>query len=139
MTKLMALAAFVVFICGCSKQEAPPPADEGPEPLSRTEFTERLENFFEYEPLKAGKSSQFLIHLTDLSDGRPVEKATVTLSARRAGSAESAVEQTAQIGRVTGIYVAELSLPQAGSYDIEFHIKNPRLDERLALTGFTVE
>ena len=56
-------------------------ADE-PEPIARTEFTDRVENFFEYEPLHAGKPSQFRIHLTDLSDGAPVEKAEVTLTVR---------------------------------------------------------
>ena len=39
------------------------------EALSRAEFTDRIENFFEYAPLKSGKTSQFLIHLTDLADG----------------------------------------------------------------------
>ena len=55
---------------------------EEEEALARTEFTERIENFFEYGPLKAGKPSQFLIHLTDLSDGAPVEQAEVTLTVR---------------------------------------------------------
>jgi hypothetical protein len=52
------------------------------EALARTEFTARIENFFEYEPIKAGKPSQFRIHLTDLSDGSPVEKAEVTMIIR---------------------------------------------------------
>jgi hypothetical protein len=43
------------------------------------------------------------------------------------------------VGKVTGIYVANLTLPAAGAYEIEFHIKNAKLDERLSLSGFQVE
>jgi len=40
---------------------------------------------------------------------------------------------------VTGIYVAELTVPNPGTYDIEFRIKNAKLDERIPLTDFKVE
>jgi hypothetical protein len=49
--------------------------EEEAEAIARTEFTDRIENFFEYEPLRAGKPSMFRIHLTDLADGSPVEQA----------------------------------------------------------------
>jgi hypothetical protein len=111
--------------------------EEAEEALSRTEFTERIENFFEHDPLKAGKPSQFLIHLTDLTDGTPVEKADVTLTARPKGGA-AATEVKAKVGKVTGIYVAELALPSAGIYDIEFSVRNEKIDERMALTDFEV-
>src|SRR5262245_9155576 len=68
----------------CSRGETT--ATDAPESASRTEFTDRVENYFEYEPLKRGKRSQFLIHLTDLLDGAPVEKAEVSLTVRPQGS-----------------------------------------------------
>ena len=130
----------LVLLGACSSKEpaaASAPAEE--ETLSRTEFTERVENYFEYVPLKVSKASIFRIHLTDLSDGTPVSQAQVTLTARQPGSSQPAAEATAKIGKVTGIYVAELTLKQAGSYDIEFHIKNDKLDERMPLVGFKTE
>jgi hypothetical protein len=45
----------------------------------------------------------------------------------------------AKVGKVTGIYVAEVSIPAAGDYDIEFRVKNEKLDERMSLTDFKVE
>jgi len=109
------------------------------ESLSRTEFTNRIENFFEYEPLRAGKSSRFLIHLTDLSDGTPVEQAEVVLSIRsQSGDAEIA-QSKARVGKVTGIYVADVTVAKAGDYGIEFRVKNAKLDERLPLKDFKVE
>ena len=137
-------AAMTVFICACAlggcssgaKSQAEP---EGEEAIARTEFTARIENFFEYEPLKAGKPSQFRIHLTDLSDGSPVEKAEVKLAIHAKGGGASAGETIAKVGKVTGIYVAEVNVPKAGDYDIEFHVKNAKLDERMPLADFKVE
>jgi len=133
------VAVLLAVLCGCAQQQPAPVPDAEEEALARTEFTERLENFFEYVPLKANKPSVFRIHLTDLSDGTPVEKAEVTLVARPAGSSQAAAETTAKVGKVTGIYVAELTIRQPGTYDIEFHIKNAKVDERLPLSDFKVE
>ena len=136
-TVVLSVLALFLIQFGCSR--AQPVADEHEEEaLSRTEFTERIENFFEHDPLKAGKPSQFLIHLTDLSDGTPVEKAEVTLITR-AKDASEVMQTKARVGKVTGIYVADVSIPNRGDYDIEFHVKNTNLDERMPLKDFKVE
>jgi hypothetical protein len=131
--------AGVAVVAGCRKPSDSPAAaaETEPETLARTEFTDRVENFFEYEALKAGRPSVFRIHLTDLSDGSPVEKASVILTARR--NAAVLTEATAKVGKVTGIYVAELNIPSPGPCDIEFRITNAKVDERLPLAGFIVE
>jgi hypothetical protein len=130
----------LISLMGCSRPAAAPAAPPAePETLSRTEFTGRIENYFEYEPLHSGKPSPVRIHLTDLSDGTPVEKAEVTLTVRPKGSDQTAVKTVSRIGKVTGIYVAELTVPERGDYDIEFHIKNAKLDEHLPLSNFKVE
>lgn len=134
---------FVQFCCygllGCHAPETSAPEEPEAEAIARTEFTDRIENFFEYEPLRPGQPSQVRIHLTDLTDGTPVDQAQVSLTVRPAGSGEPVFETTAKVGKVTGIYVAELRIPSAGRYDIEFHVRNARLDERLPLTDFRVE
>jgi hypothetical protein len=143
MAKLNRLSAGVILLLAvllsCVKEQPAPPEPEEEEALARTEFTSRIENFFEYAPLKANKPSFFRIHLTDLSDGSPVAQAQVTLVARRPGSAAAVAEATAKVGRVTGIYVADLTIAQPGEYDVEFHIKNDKLDERMTLSGFKTE
>lgn len=132
----------VLLLVSCSKppnaEKAVAPAEAEEEAIARTEFTERIENFFEYEPLKAGNKSQFLIHLTDLSDGTPVEKADVNLIVRDNNNSE-VTQVKARVGKVTGIYVADVSLTNRGNYKIEFYIKNDKIDERLPLTDFQVE
>ncbi|HKY44662.1 MAG TPA: FixH family protein [Pyrinomonadaceae bacterium] len=136
-TRLLSLTLAVLFFAACGstpKQES----EHEEEAIARTEFTDRIENFFEYDSLKAGQTSQFLIHLTDLTDGTPVEKAEVTLITRAKGGTE-VMQTKARVGKVTGIYVADVSIPSKGDYDIEFHVKNAKLDERMALTDFKVE
>lgn len=135
--KIYFLAILCLFVAACS-QPAKDAAKEEEEAIARTEFTDRIENFFEYEPLKAGKASQFLIHLTDLSDGTPVEKAEVSLRVTKPSTGE-VQDLTAKVGRVTGIYVAEFQPSSPGEYKIEFRVKNEKLDERMSLEGFTVE
>jgi hypothetical protein len=145
MNNLSSLPCIILclFIAACSGSSpgADPPADhaEEPEAIARTEFTDRIENFFEYEPLVAGKPSQVRIHLTDLSDGSPVEKAEVALTVRAKGGNTAVVQTKALVGKVTGIYVAELNIPRNGEYDIEFHIRNAKLEERMPLSDFKVE
>ena len=136
-TLILVLTLTLMFCAACGstpKQEA----EHEEEAIARTEFTDRIENFFEFDPLQAGQTSQFLIHLTDLTDGTPVEKAEVTLITRAKGGAE-VMQTKARVGKVTGIYVADVSIPSKGDYDIEFHVKNAKIDERMALTDFKVE
>jgi hypothetical protein len=125
--------AILVLAVACRRE--PAAKSESAETIARTEFTERIENLFEYKPLTPGKASAFLIHLTDLSDGAPVEKADVTLTIRP-DRAERGVEAKAKVGRVTGIYVAEVTVPAPGRYTIEFRVKNANLDERMVLANF---
>jgi hypothetical protein len=134
--RVWVLLLALTLLIGCRSPAKEEPAEE--ETLARTEFTDRIENFFEYAPLKSGSPSQFLIHLTDLSDGTAVEKADVTLTIRKS-TGGPATEVKAKVGRVTGIYVAEVQLPDKGDYDIEFHVHNEKLDERLPLKEFKVE
>lgn len=135
---LLALAVSLALLSCSKRQTVATKAEEG-EAIARTEFTERIENFFEYQSLKAGKPSQFRIHLTDLSDGSPVEQAEVTLTIRGEAGGTQPSQTKARVGKVAGIYVADVTIPLRGAYDIEFHIKNNKLDERLALTAFKVE
>ena len=137
-TLWLLLAVAPLGLAACGAGGADEHAEEEEEAIARTEFTDRIENFFEYSPLKAGKLSQFLIHLTDLTDGSPVEKADVTLVVRPKGGT-AATEVKAKVGKVTGIYVAEVALPSVGTYDIEFRVKNEKIDERMALADFEVQ
>ena len=125
-------------VTGCGETEPAPEAEPNEETLARTAFTDRIENFFEYSPLRSGEPSPFLIHLADLEDGSPVAQAEVELSVR-ASNGEEVGSARADIGRVTGIYVAELDVLLPGTYEIEFRVRNAKLDETMILAGFAVQ
>ena len=135
---LLALSVLFSTSCGMFSAESQDGHEEEEEAIARTEFTKRIENFFEYAPLKAGKPSQFLIHLTDLEDGTPVEKADVRLKISRKGS-QDFNEIKAKVGRVTGIYVADVQIAEKGNYNIEFYVKNDKMNEKMSLENFEVE
>ncbi len=118
--------------CGIVGENAPPSI----EPLSRTEFTDRIENFFEYEPLQSGRASQFRIHLTDLGEGTPIAGADVSL--KLLSGSKSAAEARARAGSVAGIYLTELTPSAAGAFDVEFQVRTETLDESMRLSGFSV-
>lgn len=133
------LALLLPFGPGACARDGKTPVKAEKEPLARTEFTPRVENYFEYDPLKAGRPSRFLIHLTDLSDGSPVERAEVRLIVRARGGGAEVAQTKARVGKVTGIYVAHVTFPRPGDYQVELHIQNAKFDERMRLTGFPVE
>lgn len=130
----------VLVFSGCRGGTVPETAEaeEHGEAIARTEFTDRIENFFEYDPLVAGQPSQFLIHLTDLETGAPVAEAEVDLRVTRTGSGAELVSTRALVGRVTGIYVADVAVPEAGPVDILFELRAGDIDETMPLTGFDV-
>jgi YtkA-like len=108
------------------------------ERLSKTVFTENLGAYLFYSPLKAGKPSDFALHLTDLDEGTPVAKAEVTLNLR-SESNQAATTFKAQASETTGVYTSQVALPKAGEYYVEFQISHPKFNGRLTMTDFEVE
>lgn len=107
------------------------------EAIARTEFSDKLLNFFEFAPLKPQETSSFLIHLTELESGQPVAQADVKLVVKGVnGNTVDTVQ--ARVGRVTGIYVADVKIPAAGSYGIDFVVKSDQLQDTMSLQGFEV-
>lgn len=104
--------------------------------LARTEFSDNLLNFFEFKALAPGQASSFLIHLTDLRDGSPVAQAEVHLDIWKSSARVGSVQ--AKVGRVTGIYVAEVKIQAEGNYRIDFRVKNDKIDETMRLENFLV-
>lgn len=118
--------------CGSEAQDA----RETPDTLSRTEFTDRIENFFEYEPLRSNRVSRFRVHLTDLAEGTPVGEGEVAL--RLLSGSQIVAETRARPGSSAGIYLLDVTPPARGDFVIEFHIKMEALDETMRLSGFSV-
>lgn len=131
------LLSLLLLSCGQSSTPVQQHSEGEHEAIARTEFSNRIENFFEYSPLVPGKASHFLIHLTNLSTGKPVKNAEVELIVTDKAATQVA-QVTAKVGKVQGIYVAELNLAEVGTYEVLFQVKTDKFVDQMQLSGFEV-
>ncbi len=133
--------AFLLLAAGglsaCTRAVSNAPAGDAGR-LSKTVFAEKLGAYLVYAPLKAGRPSEFALHLTDLTEGTPVDKAEIALTAKSKGT-QSATAVSAKAGETTGVYAAQVTLPKAGEYYVEIQIRHPKFSGRLTMTDFEVE
>lgn len=134
---LMLLLLTVGGLSACSRAASETPPAESAK-RSKTVFTEKLGAYLVYAPLKAGRPSEFALHLTDLEKGTPVPEVEVSMLAR-SKSTQSGTPLKAKASEVKGVYTAEVSLPKAGEYYIELELKHPKFTGRLTMTDFDVE
>jgi membrane fusion protein, heavy metal efflux system len=80
---LCSIALLCLVASGCNRS-APPAAaaDEEPEALAVTRWTEKTELFAEYPPLAVGETSRFAIHLTRLDTFKPLTEGHVEVHLR---------------------------------------------------------
>jgi hypothetical protein len=100
----MLLPAILLAASGlsaCSKASSSTPASAS-EKLSKTIFTEKLGAYLVYSSLKAGRPSDFALHLTNLDEGTPVAKAEVMLNAR-SKSTQAATTFKTRVSETTGV------------------------------------
>ena len=124
-------------LAGCNNAANTTPVVQ-PERLTKTLFTEKLGVFLVYAALKAGRPSEFELHLTNLAEGTPVARAEVTLQLR-AKNNQAGTTIKAQASSTTGVYTVPVTFPKPGEYDIECELKHEHLSGRLTLTDFDVE
>jgi len=132
------LAALLVITAGCSSHDEKKHAAEkgAVEAVQVTVWSDKSELFMEYEPLKPGKKGSFLIHLTRISDGKPVAEGPLKLVLRP--STGPAINLTVPAPVRPGIYQAELTVPQAGRYTLELLPEGKGFVDRIEVPGIQV-
>lgn len=135
---LVILCSFLFAACSSAASKNTAEKDHEEERLTKTVFAEKLGAYLIYSPMKAGASSVFALHLTDLSEGTPVAKAEVTFNLRAKGN-QAATIFKAKASETVGVYTAEVALPKAGEYYAEIQIAHPQFSGRLTMTDFDVE
>lgn len=135
---LVILWSFLLAACSSVASKDTAEKNHEAERLTKTVFAEKLGAYLVYSPLKAGKPSNFALHLTDLGEGTPVAKAEVTLNIRSKGNQATTTFKT-KTSETAGVYTAEVALPKAGEYYAEIQINHPQFSGRLTMTDFDVE
>jgi membrane fusion protein, heavy metal efflux system len=100
-----------------------------------TQWTDKTELFMEYPELIVGQEATFAVHLTRLSDFKPISESEVkfVFSSER-GNEGSVTETEAQI---PGIYGPDIIFERAGRYDLTIIIQG-MVDDTLQVDGIPV-
>ena len=96
-----------------------------------TIWTKNVELFMEYGPLVKDEESEFLVHLTDLSDFTPIIEGQVILETTTPSGKSLHASVRSPIR--PGIFKIMLTLSESGTYKIYMFIKGPNINETLSL------
>lgn len=110
--------------------------DEGSSVLV-TAWTDAVEIFAEHPVLEAGvRSDPWAIHVTALSDYRPVTEGTLTLRFRRPDGA--AYVHTADAPSRPGIFTPQPEIPEAGTFRLFAIVQSPAVRDTVEVGDVTV-
>jgi RND family efflux transporter MFP subunit len=146
-----------LFVCGALLLTGCPPAqdpggghshtpDDGghghphPDDDEKTEaitvFSARHELFIEHVFLLAGQATRFITHVTDVPARRARTEGSVTF-VLQLGDAAPLRHEVPEVTR-TGIYLPEITFPQAGEWTVSLEIPNPDGEDLVRLPNRTV-
>lgn len=131
------VSAFLILLAGCKNKSTADLQDHDHEDvyLQLVAYSEDFELFAEAEPFAAGKPSTILAHFTSLSDFKPLEESSITVSLI---TGTKGVRQTIEKPIKPGIYVFRLTPAVAGKARIVFGIKNPKGEFQVTVPGIFV-
>jgi RND family efflux transporter MFP subunit len=111
------IALVCLVASGCNRSEAPATAaEEEPEALAVTRWTEKTELFAEYPRLAVGETSRFAIHLTRLDTFKPLTEGHVEVHLR-GGSSQPQVFPVEAPSR-PGIFGVDVKPAHAGKREL---------------------
>ena len=96
------------------KNDSPQHSDEA---FQSTLFSENTEFFVEYEPLKAAKESEFLVHVTDLQTYKPYASGSITILI-------DGVSVTSGQPDRAGIFVVHFTPKKAGEFHVTYTLQS---------------
>ena len=128
MKKLFLIVFLLFWACGGKPEATDRQAEpEEPEPIAVTRWTEKSELFMEYPPLRAGETSRFAIHLTDLQTFKPLmEGRAVVELASGGGQTETFSEDGPSR---PGIFGVNVTPTRAGSPAMTIHVESAAVDD----------
>lgn len=92
-----------------------------------TKWSENLELFVEFAPIIKGQETEFIIHLTKLSDFKPVTSGSVELDLQPHGG-EPQVFKAEEMSR-PGIFQPAIKMDNAGEYDCVIRFSGENLED----------
>lgn len=103
---------------------------------SVTLWTEKTELFMEYPALIVGKEAAFAVHLSDLTDFKPVIQGQLTCVFERAGREPLTV--IAQSPSYPGIFRPIVTFKEPGTYDLYLKLEGSQVSDLIHVPGVIV-
>lgn len=132
-TLTVLLLAGAIAACRSTPQQEST-SEQEPAAIAVTIWTDRTELFVEYPPLVAGTEAAFHIHLTDLSNFKPLREGRVVV--RFEGDAIQRFEVDGP--STPGIFNVSMKVPAARRYQVAVEVHSPNLTDELRVGPVTV-
>lgn len=130
-----AIAACIVAVNACSRSRAGAPAAEL-STRSVSHWTQATELFMEHPPLVAGQKARLAVHLTTLSDFRPLNEGRPAIEIK--GADGRVVTWPGSAPLRPGAFRVEGAVPAAGTYTWGVRVQSARVTDFHDLGSITV-
>jgi RND family efflux transporter MFP subunit len=135
---LRASRAFLLaaIVTACGREEPAVTHQTAFDPLSVTQWTGKSELFLEYPPLVVGQTSRFAIHLTDMSNFKPVTAGQVEVRLEGGGAVPEIfrVESPSR----PGIFGVDVKPARAGARELVIALKSESITDTHRVSGVTI-
>ncbi len=130
----------IVFMTGCAHKQSHEHEHEHEghthnETLQLTAYSRDLEVFAEATPFVTGHDCDIIVHVTRLSDFKPLASGTVTMTLSAGGGIQSAVSDKPS---QPGIYSFEIEPKKTGKGSLAFEIESDGKKYSIEIPGITV-
>jgi RND family efflux transporter MFP subunit len=138
MTRYIALLPiiFILSVAGCAHKHEHEAEEIHAETAQQTIWTSKTEIFVEYDELVAGQKSGFLIHVTRLSDFKPLSqgKATLSFTHQTGESFNVVVDSPAE----PGIFKTDVAFKSPGIYSFKINLNSKGLSDEIKMQDIEV-
>lgn len=124
---LMFVVILTVF--GCQTKDSQEEVDHS---VALTQWSEKLEVFMEYQMPTPGEDISFGVHLTDLSDFKPILEGTLELEFTHENSGQSFIARVEQPIR-DGIFSPSHTFETPGIYRFVLNLESTNISDRMDL------
>lgn len=128
------MCTLLLWPFACNHQAAD--KEHGPDPVSVTVFTPKVELYLEYPHLVQGQPAKFLAHMTVLATGEPIRGGEFTLEANFGNSRP--IEAHLPVPRREGLYTPELTFASPGEYEAKITIEGSQVTDTIPIGKLVV-
>ena len=101
-----------------------------------TIWTEKIELFMEYPPLVKNEEAEFVVHLTDLSNFKPIAVGRIVMETTTPSG--KPIKTFAPVPIKPGIFLLLLTFPESGTYEINMKVKSDKVKDNILLKNIVV-